>query len=119
MCALQKVIEDLISQPVEEGTNSTDVFHILEALSEVNLWPLSKRLQTSTLRAVLKDLRRFPRCPGNMDCSCDTYEFDNALEMAAKDVERELKGLCLTCFKKGRATWEEDNCSDGSCLDME
>lgn len=113
MCALQHAIEDIIDDPVEDGDSAKEVYHFLEALNKVDLWPLSKKLQSSTLQDVLKSLRRLAECRGTTDCNCQDFDFDIPLEGAAEDVERELKGLCLTCFKNGRLTWEEGNCSAG------
>lgn len=90
-----------------------EIFHFFEALNKFGLWPLSKRLQTSTLQEVLKDIRQFSACRGTDKCNCDEDYFESRIETAAFRIERELKGLCLTCFKKGKATWEEGNCASG------
>lgn len=112
-CLLQQDIEDITESAVEHGGCATEVYHFLEALHRVSLWPLSKRLQSSPLQEVLKDLRRFTECRGTTDCGCQSEFFDEHLEDAANDVEAELKGLCLTCFKEGKATREEGNCLSG------
>jgi len=100
---------------VDNGIYAIEVYHFFEALKKFNLWPLSRRLQRSTLQEVLDDLQQFSACRGTKKCRCDNRNFENRIETAAFRVGRELKGLCLTCFKKGKATWEEGNCSSGKC----
>ncbi len=114
-CELQQIIEEILDDAVNEEEYAQDAYRFLKALKRLNLWPLSKRLRSSTLQEILKDLRRFSRLQGPADCKCGYYFSEDIVEDAADDVEIELKGLCLTCFKKGRATWEEGNCSAGKC----
>ena len=74
------------------------------------IWPISTLL-SSDLQEVLGKLKQFRHCSGTSDCGCADLSYDLDIGYVISFLERELKGLCLKCVRKGRMTVDEGNCS--------
>ena len=86
--------------PVESEDRADVVYHYLENLGPYNLWPLTRRFQSSSIEEVLRLLREFEDCSGYPDCACHVWELGKVVVEAISTAEAELKGLCLSCVRK-------------------
>ncbi|KAL9116612.1 MAG: hypothetical protein Q9187_006864 [Circinaria calcarea] len=90
-------------------------------LSNAGLWPLSAQIYTSSHRGLLRELRFMtdsnpaelhqgglfgPRC----ECRTCSTNLSTLMRDLSKELEGNIKSLCLVCVRHGKFTKDEGNC---------
>lgn len=111
---LHQAIEEITAPYVEIGDSAKEVYHFIERLDLIGLWPLCKKFQSLTLQTIIIRLQKFHQSRGTDDCGCSQHIFEDELTDAVDEAEAKIKGLCLECVRHGRATFFEGNCAAAS-----
>lgn len=107
-------IEDIMGQAMKDEENDNDaltIYHLLDKLKMIKLWPFSTKFQSLTIQDITEMLQNLDPCPGTCGCTCESYRIKEGLVVAVNDVEAKLKGLCLECVRHGRVLFLEGNCA--------
>ena len=104
----------------------TVIGHFFQELSRLGLWPISKLelLEAGSLSQLKAKISQFEPCDmsalktSKNACFIPIIDIKKALHMAAQEIHRNQKGLCLRCVYKGRVMVSDGNCkaeSHDSC----
>ncbi len=88
--------------------NEVNAAHFMINLKEAELWPPSTAFRNSAIQTVLGKASKYQNCPAEWRCGCRMFGY--WVEDSVKDVEEQLKGLCLTCIKNGKVSKADGNC---------
>ena len=104
--------------------------HYFQELSRLGLWPMAdlELPEAGSFSQLKKKIAQFEPCDmktlrtSKNACLIPIIDIKEALHMAAEEIHRNRKGLCLRCVTKGRFMVSEGNCKaefHDSCTGMD
>ena len=109
LARVQETLETMVTPSSSNASSPFTMTHHLEQLNSIGLWPISKGFHSATIAGIVSKLLRYKTCD-RAYCGCSQAGLVGKVKTFAVNMQADRRGLCLSCYKQGRATHEEGNC---------